>query len=385
MKISARLAAATSLIIVILMFSADAAFACTTWTVVSGANIKRDDNELFALSALSKRQVWAVGEHGANGGWGRTLAEHWNGSGWTLYATPNIVATNTNDVLYGVASLSSSDAWAVGAATGLSNGGIILRWNGASWQLVPDPAATNDALLGISSCSAADIWAVGYTPGNYASNYEPQSVIEHFDGSSWTVVPSPAAPSVGYVLDAVTCLSSTDAWAVGYSDAQTLAEHWDGTSWTVVSSPEPAPGSKLNAISASSSSDIWAVGTSVGSYHSTLTEHWDGTSWAVVTSPNPSTDNYLTGVIAISPTNALAVGYRYGTYTPGPSLMERWNGTSWSVVKAPQPYQSGVKPKYQNGMLEAISRVPGQTTLWTVGSYWNWGVSRDRTLTAKDC
>jgi hypothetical protein len=55
----------------------------------------------------------------------------------------------------------------------------------------------------------------------------------------------------------------------------TLVAHWNGTRWTGVASPNPG-GSFLNAVSALSPSDAWAVGyDNTG----TLILHWDGTSW----------------------------------------------------------------------------------------------------------
>src|SRR5262245_24452587 len=69
-------------------------------------------------------------------------------------------------------------------------------------------------------------------------------------------------------LNAVAALSSTDVWAVGqwqhfagtdYSHA--LVEHWDGTSWTVIQTPHPSlPISILFGVAALSANDVWAVG-----------------------------------------------------------------------------------------------------------------------------
>jgi hypothetical protein len=67
-----------------------------------------------------------------------------------------------------------------------------------------------------------------------------------------------------------------------------LVEHWDGTSWSVVSSPAPHGNNrKLLAIAAISASDIWAAG-------SAGIENWNGTSWSLVSSA------LGTGVAALS-------------------------------------------------------------------------------------
>jgi hypothetical protein len=55
----------------------------------------------------------------------------------------------------------------------------------------------------------------------------------------WAFAFSPKAGTTSYLQD-VTCTSASDCWAVGYyynDNAQTLIEHWDGTKWAVVPSP----------------------------------------------------------------------------------------------------------------------------------------------------
>jgi len=44
--------------------------------------------------------------------------------------------------------------------------------------------------------------------------------------------------SIGtYVLNAVAAVLSSDVWTVGYLNYGTLIEHWDGTKWSIVPSP----------------------------------------------------------------------------------------------------------------------------------------------------
>ncbi|HLJ35593.1 MAG TPA: hypothetical protein VKU38_18200, partial [Ktedonobacteraceae bacterium] len=100
---------------------------------------------------------------------------------------------------------------------------------------------------------------------------------------------------------------------------QTLIEHWDGTQWTIVTSPNP-PGSQvpvngLMSVATVSPSDVWAVGyrqNAKGTLR-TLSEHWDGTTWSAVTSPNRGTgENQLRGIAHVPGTNkVVAVGYSY--------------------------------------------------------------------------
>ena len=91
--------------------------------------------------------------------------------------------------------------------------------------------------------------------------------MERWDGMAWTRVESPnAGHSHSGSLSGVVALAADDVWAVGaYADGGptlTLIEHWDGTAWTVVPSPNKGPyPNDLSAVSAVAPDDIWAVGT----------------------------------------------------------------------------------------------------------------------------
>ena len=67
----------------------------------------------------------------------QTLTEHWDGSTWNVVSSPN-VGTNDN-ILYGVATVSTDDVWAVGTST--SNGASTLteHWDGSQRIVVSSP------------------------------------------------------------------------------------------------------------------------------------------------------------------------------------------------------------------------------------------------------
>jgi hypothetical protein len=118
-------------------------------------------------------------------------------------------------------------------------------------------------------------------------------------------------------------------WAVGQSlNASTLAsegtliEHWNGTSWSAVPSPSPGTGDYLNGVTASGSADVWAVGSYLPSGSSsgqTLTLNWNGTSWSTVSSPTASNGSSATSVSTTPGASIVqAVGYTgsSGTWNP---------------------------------------------------------------------
>lgn len=99
---------------------------------------------------------------------------------------------------------------------------------------------------------------------------------------SWGTQPSTAANGT-HQLIGVTTTSPCNAWAVGIYYVQpaenTLIEHWNGTKWTLQFSPNPdSTANYLGGVSATSASNAWAVGNIGLSPHRVLIEHWNGTT-----------------------------------------------------------------------------------------------------------
>ncbi len=109
-------------------------------------------------------------------------------------------------------------------------------------------------------------------------------------------------------LAAASCIPSrrpppTDVWAVGWTggDAttdgqQTLIEHWNGTAWTRVPSPNPADaGNFLHGVAATSPRR--RVGcrpqANYTGHEDPLILHWNGTTWQQVPSNSQSADAEL--------------------------------------------------------------------------------------------
>jgi hypothetical protein len=331
------------------------------WAVVPVPNYSQH-NYLTSIGVVSANDIWAVGQY-HNGSIYQTLSLHWDGDTWSVVPIPNM-STGSN-LLNGLAAISEDDVWAVGS---YNNGAIdqtlIEHWDGTAWNIVPSPNVdiTSNSLKGISGVSANDIWTVGsYIFANTVNN----TVIEHWDGATWSVIPSPGpvADMIGQYLNGIAAVAGNDVWAAGYtataSETQTLIEHWDGNIWSVVPSPSPGFQDALNGIAAVSSNDIWAVGTyDDGEYGGTLTEHWDGNNWSVFPSPNTyMIGNTLNGLTAISSNDVWAVGRHLfvGGFT---SLIEHWDGSAWSIVFSPYVYQSSA--------LYGVAGVSGGD-VWAVG------------------
>jgi hypothetical protein len=227
----------------------------------------------------------------------------------------------------------------------------------------PVPVPTGQMLQAVDDgAGPSDVWAVGTEYGGPGGRQE--SLILHWDGSSWRENPHPDVGELWGVL----ALPSGDAWAVGGDDK---ILRWDGSSWSSIDLPH-VKGMTLYAIDGSGPRDVWAAGTRYGarweddngdSYvgTDTLTLHWDGVEWEIVPSPNvgPRT-NYVHGVVALSPDNAWAVGYSRKAGLDHAMTMH-WNGKSWAFTRSPNPGK-------EFNVLWGIGD-DGQGGTWAVGHY----------------
>src|SRR5215472_5605870 len=98
--------------------------------------------------------------------------------------------TYVHNQLNGVAATSASNAWAVGCTHCFTSNGraLIEHWNGTGWQQVPSPAPAGGVLSGVAATSASNAWAVGE---NYSST-SSKTLILHWNGTAWKQVPSPS-------------------------------------------------------------------------------------------------------------------------------------------------------------------------------------------------
>ena len=130
------------------------------------------------------------------------------------------------------------------------------------------PNPTND-LTGVTAISSTDVYASGFEANVNNQNLDKPYVL-HWNGTAWSLVTLPNAGTEGSRLNAITSLSASDVWAVGTtmeSDGAllTLAEHFNGTSWTIAPSPDPGQlGPTVdNGLAAASSPGhgiVWALG-----------------------------------------------------------------------------------------------------------------------------
>jgi hypothetical protein len=275
------------------------------------------------------------------------LAESWNGTAWTIQATP-LPAGGLGGILVGVSCSSSSACIAVGHYANSANTNVSLAegWNGTAWsvQTVPAPPdATTNVLNGVSCTSSVACKAFGW---NYLGGGEiPVPLAEVWKGTSWSIKNTPPPPdNTGTYPTGVSCSTSKSCMAAGFyfnaSDAEVnFGEKWNGTSWSV-HNPRQKDGfaDAMYGVSCSSATACTATGGySNGTAFVALTERWNGTSWAVQKTAKTGTASILYGVSCSAPAACTAVGDYTNSSGTVLTLAEGWNGTSWAIQATPNP------------------------------------------------
>jgi hypothetical protein len=247
--------------------------------------------------------------------------------------------TDYDDELYGVAAVAENDVWAVGASSTFTS--LIEHWDGTSWTVVPVPSGVSGSINGVSADSATDVWAVGDLGG----------VALRWDGGAWSTIP---LPDTHIRLESVAAISPTDVWAVGTGGGRILLLHWDGVGFSMIRSN----GGDLVGVDALSSNDLWTVGGYAGV---PVARHWNGTRFKEYALPASNEWTTVADVAASSHSDVWAAGFDEPSYT-WVTLIYHMDGSAWSVVPSPNV------PNAHNYLYGVASdRATGQA--WAVGDY----------------
>lgn len=250
----------------------------TQWSIIPSVTGNR---VVYGLAAIASNNVWAVGASvNQQSGKSQTLVIHWNGTAWSTVASPSV--GSFSNILQSVRAVSANDIWAVGyssnANTFTPTKTLTEHWNGTSWSVIASPnvGKSSNVLSGLTPIASNDVWADGYSCATYdcANSGKVQTMTLHWNGTSWNVIPSADVGSGSSTLLGMAAVSSNNVWAVGYScstktcfqfnsgKAQTLVEQWNGTAWSVVPSPNFDVGDNvlIDVVSIPGSSQAWATG-----------------------------------------------------------------------------------------------------------------------------
>jgi len=184
----------------------------------------------------------------------------------------------------------------------------IEHYDGSSWTLISEGSfdGTEPFYQAIWGTSATNIYAAArctFPPGEYGGCWD--GFVYQYDGFTWTRIYQLAEAW----LYGIWGISDTNVYAVG--DNGTIV-HYDGTTWTVMDSGTETT---LKGIWFDSPEDVFVVGDS-----GTIL-HYDGIDWSPMTS---GTTVLLRGIWGSSTTNVYAVGDN-GTIL-------HYDGISWTQM-----------------------------------------------------
>jgi hypothetical protein len=294
-----------------------------------------------AVATVSSTDAWAVGSYNDGQQHPHPLMEHFDGHAWTIVPAP----AGTGTGFFGMTAISATDIYALSYTS-------TLHWNGQRWGVVTDLGGYT--LTAIAHGHGGALMAIGFHgPGG------PTAVLTH-TASGWVPLSTPLPPlpashrtcDVTVAIAKITLLTPSDAWVSGATtDAAShatcpYAAHWDGSHWTVPPVPDNPghPGAGLGAISARGPNEVWAIGstttftgpddrfTSVNGY----AVRWNGTSWRTLCNfgcgPDWS-DIDATGSAVWVAGNTV---FPQDPFTSVRMEIDRWSGNGW----VPQPVQT---------------------------------------------
>jgi hypothetical protein len=337
----------------------------SSWRKVTHADELKNPQ---AIAAIAENDVWVVGSTAGEAA-RRTKAEHWDGRSWSLVPTPN-VEENGDNALIEVDGSASEDVWAVGYSERAKEyTTLVEHWDGDRWRVVESPnvgTSQFNTLTSVDALSDTDAWAVG----SYRTATSRKTLIQRWDGTSWTIVSSPNPGTLSNSLLDIAAAGSGEIWAVGWKSSgeglRSLVLHRDGTRWVEVAMPTVGTGDNvLTGVSAAGAGDVWATGYYVdGTQYKTLTLHYDGDTWSRVPSPNGGDGiSILRDIGAYSSTDAWAVGFEYradqGLYV---ASTQHWDGSTWTGVPSSISGRSR-----QDSEMFSVAKAPDSPRVWAVG------------------
>lgn len=281
--------------------------------------------------------AWSVGSlENLDTGNQRPVVYSWDGQRWEPLSLPG-ADRRIFDFLYTVAGTASDDVWVAGeGGRRRVEDGLLLHWDGTSWQRSPGIREDSLVVTSMSAPKADDVVAAGYY---FVDVWYTRPFLERWDGTAWKNmnVPALGGTKAANRLSAVSVVGPDDIWAVGtttpHARTSGIIDHWNGKRWTVSSFVVPGYANvQLYGVSFAGPNDGWLVGSAAQGKTSLLfAARWTKQGWQTKTL-GKSDVGYaeLSGVSTASPDRAYAVGYQFHHRKTVHPLIYTWNGKTWS-------------------------------------------------------
>jgi hypothetical protein len=106
---------------------------------------------------------------------------------------------------------------------------VAWHWDGTGWTSIPMPhprLKRDTEIDGVFAVAPDDIWAAGTAATRYTRSDPRRTLVEHWDGTAWSIVPTPDAdPQWNYLNGIGGLVGTDDLWAVGETTSGSLIEH----------------------------------------------------------------------------------------------------------------------------------------------------------------
>ena len=204
------------------------------WSIVTTPNPPANRGaSLLSVACSSGSACTAVGNWFNSSNTEVTLAERWSGTAWSIQTTLN--PTTHLSELFGVACSSATSCMAVGSDinTSILQVALVERWNGSTWSVVATPGIAGSQGAALQAISCATVKGCNRVGDNINGAGVEVTLAEKWNGTAWSVkaTPNPATATASDLL-AVSCTTKACTASGAYSTSsppslndKTLAEH----------------------------------------------------------------------------------------------------------------------------------------------------------------
>lgn len=203
-----------------------------TWTA-KPAPVGATGN-LYGVWASASNNVWAVGDG--------SLILHYDGTSWSTVVSPSTLR------LWSISGVSSSDIWAVGDSATTTTQGTALHYNGTKWLAVTDPG------LGVGQISS--VWA---SSSDFVYVCGVGGLLARYNGATWTSISASTTVNLHAVWGTPGGLSSSVVFAVGDTGSIFRIRYAVDTQWAKL--PTSGTLGNLYQIHGDNSQVVYAVGS----------------------------------------------------------------------------------------------------------------------------
>lgn len=194
-----------------------------SWSMVKHPNPGTGSNAFYALGRVpSSKQIWVVGSY-AGAPVQEALTLRWSGRKWKQFLVPT---PPPQSEFKSVVAFSKTDVWAAGYQTGLPNtwGTFAAHFDGTGWSIVATPHPSTgfpgEFVYDLAGISSTDIYMVG----SFESGSVSDPLLVHWDGGSWMTQTVPSDADMFELQAATKVPGSLTPWLLGYEYNSTRYE-----------------------------------------------------------------------------------------------------------------------------------------------------------------